>query len=71
MLQEKQQINMSSENQIKAWAASEQKGKLSEWSYTPRPIGPRDVEIDITHCGICGTGKSCRLLAEFSDIRSN
>jgi D-arabinose 1-dehydrogenase-like Zn-dependent alcohol dehydrogenase len=55
MLQEKQQINMSSENQIKAWAASEQKGKLSEWSYTPRPIGPRDVEIDITHCGICGT----------------
>eukprot|EP00029_Vermamoeba_vermiformis_P011412 TRINITY_DN626_c0_g2_i1.p1 TRINITY_DN626_c0_g2~~TRINITY_DN626_c0_g2_i1.p1 ORF type:complete len:348 (-),score=75.69 TRINITY_DN626_c0_g2_i1:528-1571(-) len=46
---------MSSEQQFKAWAAFEPKGQLSEWSYTPRPLGPRDVEIDITHCGMCGT----------------
>ena len=47
---------MSNEEQFKAWAAFEPKGQLSEWSYTPRPLGPRDVEIDITHCGMCATG---------------
>jgi uncharacterized zinc-type alcohol dehydrogenase-like protein len=45
-----------SENQFKAWAGFEPKGQLSEWAYTPRPLGPRDVEIDITHCGMCATG---------------
>jgi uncharacterized zinc-type alcohol dehydrogenase-like protein len=44
-----------SENQFKAWAGFEPKGQLSEWAYTPRPLGPRDVEIDITHCGMCAT----------------
>eukprot|EP00029_Vermamoeba_vermiformis_P011410 TRINITY_DN626_c0_g1_i1.p1 TRINITY_DN626_c0_g1~~TRINITY_DN626_c0_g1_i1.p1 ORF type:complete len:348 (-),score=75.36 TRINITY_DN626_c0_g1_i1:42-1085(-) len=46
---------MSSEQQFKAWAAFEPKGQLSEWSYTPRPLGPHDIEIDITHCGMCAT----------------
>lgn len=45
-----------SDGQFKAWAGFEPKGKLSEWAYTPRPLGPRDVEIDITHCGMCATG---------------
>ncbi|KAG0364423.1 GroES-like protein [Gamsiella multidivaricata] len=28
---------------------------LKPFSYHPRPIGPKDVEIEITHCGICGS----------------
>ncbi|KAG0042560.1 hypothetical protein BGZ83_000312 [Gryganskiella cystojenkinii] len=28
---------------------------LKQWSYHPRPIGPKDVEIEISHCGICGS----------------
>ncbi|KAF9957374.1 hypothetical protein BGZ72_001864 [Mortierella alpina] len=29
--------------------------ELKRWSYHPRPLAPNDVEIEITHCGICGT----------------
>jgi hypothetical protein len=43
--------------QFHGWAVHEPKGQLSPWSYTPRPIGPRDVEIEITHCGICASGR--------------
>ncbi|KAF8916951.1 hypothetical protein BGZ58_005173, partial [Dissophora ornata] len=28
---------------------------LKKFSYHPRPIGPKDVEIEISHCGICGS----------------
>ncbi|KAF9957373.1 hypothetical protein BGZ72_001863 [Mortierella alpina] len=28
---------------------------LKPWSYHPRPLRPKDVEIEITHCGICGS----------------
>lgn len=28
---------------------------LKPWNYHPRPLGPKDVEIEITHCGICGS----------------
>ncbi|KAF9979647.1 hypothetical protein BGZ75_009369 [Mortierella antarctica] len=28
---------------------------LKQWSYHPRPLGPKDVEIEISHCGICGS----------------
>lgn len=24
-------------------------------SYEPRPLGPMDVEIKISHCGVCGS----------------
>ncbi|KAG0058695.1 hypothetical protein BGZ90_004828 [Linnemannia elongata] len=27
---------------------------LKKFSYHPRPLGPKDIEIEITHCGICG-----------------
>ncbi|OMH86356.1 putative mannitol dehydrogenase [Zancudomyces culisetae] len=40
---------------IKAWACNEPKGKLAEWSYKPRELGPQDVEIKIDCCGICGS----------------
>jgi alcohol dehydrogenase (NADP+) len=45
------------EEQFQAWAALEAKGQLQPWSYTPRPLGAHDVEIDITHCGMCASGK--------------
>ncbi|KAF9289935.1 hypothetical protein BGZ68_008293 [Mortierella alpina] len=35
--------------------ASTGTANLKQWSYHPRPIGPKDVEIEITHCGICGS----------------
>jgi D-arabinose 1-dehydrogenase-like Zn-dependent alcohol dehydrogenase len=28
---------------------------LKKFSYHPRPLGPQDVEVEITHCGICGS----------------
>ncbi|KAI9242352.1 MAG: hypothetical protein BYD32DRAFT_483306 [Podila humilis] len=28
---------------------------LKPWSYHPRPLGPKDVEIEITHGGCCGS----------------
>jgi len=42
-------------DQIQAWACFEKGGELKPFSYTPRPLGVDDVEIKITHCGICGT----------------
>eukprot|EP01125_Pyxidicula_operculata_P010160 TRINITY_DN3351_c0_g1_i1.p1 TRINITY_DN3351_c0_g1~~TRINITY_DN3351_c0_g1_i1.p1 ORF type:complete len:361 (+),score=33.03 TRINITY_DN3351_c0_g1_i1:32-1084(+) len=39
--------------QFEAWASFEAKGELKEWKYTPRPLGELDVEIAISHCGIC------------------
>ncbi|KAJ1985254.1 hypothetical protein H4R33_004117 [Dimargaris cristalligena] len=32
-----------------------QGGKLEPYTYTPRPLGPQDVEVAIGHCAICGT----------------
>ncbi|KAG0331473.1 hypothetical protein BG000_010896 [Podila horticola] len=28
---------------------------LKPWSYHPRPLGPKDVEIEVTHGGCCGS----------------
>jgi uncharacterized zinc-type alcohol dehydrogenase-like protein len=36
-----------------AYAAHEKKGALVPFVYDPSPLGPHDVEIRITHCGIC------------------
>jgi uncharacterized zinc-type alcohol dehydrogenase-like protein len=38
---------------IRAWAAPRQKAALEPLSYEPEPLGPHDVEIRISHCGIC------------------
>jgi len=46
---------MANSEQIQAWACFEASGEIKQWSYTPRPLGADDVEIKITHCGICGT----------------
>ncbi|CAO3571121.1 unnamed protein product [Mortierella alpina] len=29
--------------------------ELKKWSYHPRPLGPEDVEIEISHSGVCGS----------------
>jgi alcohol dehydrogenase (NADP+) len=31
------------------------KGNLVEAEFTPKPFEETDVDIKITHCGICGT----------------
>jgi uncharacterized zinc-type alcohol dehydrogenase-like protein len=36
-----------------AYAAHSEKGALKPFVYEPEPLGPHDVEIRITHCGIC------------------
>ncbi len=40
---------------IQCWACFEKGGEIKSWEYQPRPLGPDDVEISITHCGICGS----------------
>ncbi|CAO3574304.1 unnamed protein product [Mortierella alpina] len=36
------------------WASTETV-ELKQWNYHPRPLGHKDTEIEITHCGICGS----------------
>jgi len=38
---------------IHAYAAKTAKGKLEEFDYEPGPLGPEEVEVRVTHCGIC------------------
>lgn len=38
---------------IHAFAARTPKGKIEAFSYEPAPLGPHDIEIRISHCGIC------------------
>lgn len=38
---------------IKAYAASEPKGKLAAFEYDPGPLRAHEVEIDVKFCGIC------------------
>ncbi|KAF9972955.1 hypothetical protein BGZ73_003848 [Actinomortierella ambigua] len=28
---------------------------LTQWSYHPRSLGERDIDVEISHCGICGS----------------
>jgi uncharacterized zinc-type alcohol dehydrogenase-like protein len=36
-----------------AWAAHREQGALKRFVYEPEPLGHHDVEIRISHCGIC------------------
>jgi uncharacterized zinc-type alcohol dehydrogenase-like protein len=38
---------------FKAYAASRPGGLLEPFSFDPGPLGPEEVEIKVTHCGIC------------------
>jgi len=44
-----------SEHSFEAWAAYLPKGAIKPFKYDPRALGPDDVEIKITHCGICAS----------------
>ncbi|KAG1700891.1 hypothetical protein DVH05_011777 [Phytophthora capsici] len=39
---------------INAYAAFQAGGALKPWQYQSRPLGDDDVEVKISHCGICG-----------------
>jgi uncharacterized zinc-type alcohol dehydrogenase-like protein len=39
--------------EFKAYAASRAKGPLEPFSFNPGPLGPEEVEIKVTHCGLC------------------
>jgi uncharacterized zinc-type alcohol dehydrogenase-like protein len=43
----------STASSFAAFAAATKKEALQAFSYEPAPLGPHDVEIQITHCGIC------------------
>ncbi len=38
---------------IKAYAAKKACQKLEPYEYVPKELGPYDIEVAITHCGIC------------------
>ncbi|KAF1331214.1 Mannitol dehydrogenase, partial [Globisporangium splendens] len=40
---------------INAYAGFGQGGDVKPWQYQSRPLGAEDVEVKISHCGICGT----------------
>ena len=40
---------------IRAYAASGPGQKLAPFEYDPAPLGPADIEVSISHCGICHT----------------
>ena len=40
---------------ISCWAAMAAKKPLQPFTYEPKELGPWDVEIAITHCGLCHT----------------
>jgi uncharacterized zinc-type alcohol dehydrogenase-like protein len=38
---------------VRAYAAHRARGRLRPYAYEPPPLGPHDVEIGVSHCGIC------------------
>ena len=36
-----------------AYAASSAKGQLEPFSFDPGELGPEEVEIEVSHCGLC------------------
>jgi uncharacterized zinc-type alcohol dehydrogenase-like protein len=38
---------------IRAYAAKTTKGKLEAFDFDPGPLGPNEVEVAVSHCGIC------------------
>ena len=41
------------------------KGKLVEQEYEPKPFEETDVDIEITHCGVCGMFSTIFLFLSF------
>ncbi|MGH9818671.1 MAG: alcohol dehydrogenase catalytic domain-containing protein, partial [Pyrinomonadaceae bacterium] len=45
---------------IKAYAAGEAGGKFELFEYDPGKLGKEQIEISVTHCGICHSDLSMR-----------
>ncbi|KAI9032441.1 chaperonin 10-like protein [Hyaloraphidium curvatum] len=43
------------EELFQTWSAFSKDTPLKRHAYKPRPLGDMDVEIKITHCGVCGS----------------
>jgi D-arabinose 1-dehydrogenase-like Zn-dependent alcohol dehydrogenase len=50
-------MKMSIGREIHGYAAVTEGAELTSFTYKSRDLGEDDIEIKITHCGICGTGK--------------
>eukprot|EP01098_Paradermamoeba_levis_P000302 TRINITY_DN10308_c0_g1_i1.p1 TRINITY_DN10308_c0_g1~~TRINITY_DN10308_c0_g1_i1.p1 ORF type:complete len:374 (-),score=83.38 TRINITY_DN10308_c0_g1_i1:95-1141(-) len=44
--------------EVSAFAALQSKAPVVEWKYQPRDLKDDEVEIDVTHCGVCHTDVS-------------
>src|SRR6185436_15909873 len=54
---------MSTSPTFHGWIAHDSSavdGKMSWEEFTPKPWTEDDVDIKITHCGVCGTGASIK-----------
>ncbi|DAZ94521.1 TPA: hypothetical protein N0F65_001537 [Lagenidium giganteum] len=51
------QVHSNNDNKrtIHAYAGFEQGGPVKPWTYEAHPLRAEDVEIKISHCGICGS----------------
>src|SRR6201995_5115459 len=47
------QFQIMSNTTIRGYAASSAKAPLQPFSFDLGPLGPEEVEIKVTHCGIC------------------
>lgn len=52
---EKRQAATASNGNIEAYAAKEVGAPLIPYSYVPKPLGPMEVEVKVSHCGMCHT----------------
>ena len=43
------------ERTIQCWASFSPKSKLERHSFTAAPLGPKGVEVRVSHCAICGS----------------
>ena len=50
---------LSMKREFNAYAASGPKGRLEPFSFDPGPLEPEDVEIKVTHCGLCPPISQC------------
>ncbi|GLC41978.1 hypothetical protein PLESTM_001272800 [Pleodorina starrii] len=51
----------------RGWAVLDKKGTLTPWSHTPGELGPRQVDIRVTHNGLCHTDLHMRVEVEVGD----
>ena len=42
-------------NVVQSYAAKHAGSELEPWSYEPTPLGSTEVDVSVTHCGICHT----------------